>query len=83
MDPTVLQDLCERISEQFSVPALPAQIVSNRRWECLNDAAPENFPIAPPHRIKVSDAYGLVLYDWPKLTAEQQQSITAMCEAVR
>ena len=79
MDDTTLQNLCEQISQRFPVTAIPAQIINDRRWEFIGDAGQTNLPISPPFRIKISDSWGVVMYDWQTLSPEQQEMVQEMC----
>ncbi len=83
MQNTTLQQLCERISQQFSVTAVPAHIISNRRWEFIGDIGRTELPVAPPYRIKLSDTQGIVIYNWHALSPEQQKECESAALAVK
>ena len=75
MNDKQLTQICGQISGQFPVTAFPASIFHERRWEVIGEVDAAALPLAPPYRIRVSETRGIILYNWPSLTASQQEQI--------
>jgi hypothetical protein len=78
-----LQQLCHDISTEFDVSVIPTHIINGRRWEFIGNKRQTEIPVSPPYRIKVSEEWGMIIYNWHSLLPQQQQNIVSLIQSVR
>ncbi len=75
MKPEQVKELCRTIAGKFDVAAFPIHIVNARRWKFIGEIDENNLPLTPPHRLRLSETFGIIIYGWNNLSEDRQQEI--------
>ncbi len=71
-----MKELIQWIKNSYKLTAIPVRIKNEKRWESMDEIIEREPFEGIPHRIRLDDHYGVIIYDWNDIDSAVTDAIT-------
>ncbi len=71
-----MKELIQWIKNSYKLTAIPVRIKNEKRWESMDEIIEREPFEGIPHRIRLDDQYGVIIYDWNDIDSAVTDAIT-------